>query len=63
MLKGAILNARAPKVLCRAHAEAFSLSLFTTLHSTLKRLGGKEVTKAIVFPKKRNALLGDREIQ
>eukprot|EP00957_Ditylum_brightwellii_P134752 10273444-Ditylum_brightwellii.AAC.1 len=63
MLKGAVLNARAPKVSRCAHAEAFPLIPLTTLHSALTRLGGKEVTKANVFPKKKNALLGDKEIQ
>ena len=63
MLKCAISNARAPKVSCHAHTKAFLLIPLTTLHSALKRLGGKEVTKAIFFPEKRNALLGDKEIQ
>ena len=58
MLKRAISNARAPKVSQRAHAESFPSILLTTLHSALKRLGGKEVTKANVFPKKRKAFSG-----
>jgi len=60
MLKRAISNARAPKVSRRAHVKAFPLIPLTTLHSALKRLGGKEVTKANVFPKKRSALLGEK---
>eukprot|EP00957_Ditylum_brightwellii_P030599 2318716-Ditylum_brightwellii.AAC.1 len=63
MLKRAISNARAPKVSRCAHTKAFPLIPLTTLHSALKRLGGKEVTKANAFPKKRSALLGEKEIQ
>eukprot|EP00957_Ditylum_brightwellii_P113298 8638978-Ditylum_brightwellii.AAC.1 len=50
MLKGAILNARSPKVLHCPHSQAAPLVPLTTLWFAMKRLEDKEVTMETVFP-------------